>query len=79
MNPNRSTVKGKVVEVDICEQGIGYVLSVGAVSLWLGPAVAVDVLETLARAIAVQQDEQAKNTERDAPRSRAVLRRRIFS
>ena len=76
MNPNRPTVKGKVVEVDICEQGIGYVLSVGAVSLWLAPAVAVDVLETLARAIATEQGAQG---ERDAPRPRVALRRRIFS
>jgi hypothetical protein len=43
-----------MVEVDICEQGVGFVLSVGAVSLWLGPAVAVDVLDTLARAVAAE-------------------------
>ena len=69
-------MKGRVVEVDICEQGVGYVLSVGAVSLWLGPAVAIDVLETLARAISTEQREKGG---RDAPRSRAALRRRIFS
>ena len=65
-----------MVEVDICEQGVGYVLSVGAVSLWLAPAVAVDVLETLARAISTEQREKG---EREAPRPRAALRRRIFS
>ena len=79
MDPSRPTVKGRVVEVDICEQGVGFVLSVGAVSLWLGPAVAVDVLETLARAIAIEHGERGKDGERDAPRSRAALRRRIFS
>jgi hypothetical protein len=79
MNPSRPTVKGRVVEVDICPQGVGFVLSVGAVSLWLGPAVAVDVLDTLARAIAVEQCAQDEETEGEPPPARAVLRRRIFS
>ena len=30
-------------------------LSVGAVSLWLGPNAALDVLDTLARAVAAEQ------------------------
>ena len=76
MASRRSIVKGKVVEVDICERDVGFVLSVGPVSLWLGPAVALDVLETLARAIAVEQSEER---ERSAPRPPAALRRRIFS
>ena len=76
MGSRRSIVKGKVVEVDICEHDVGFVLSVGPVSLWLGPAVALDVLETLARAIAVEQSE---DRERAAPSPPAALRRRIFS
>ena len=65
-----------MVEVDICERDVGFVLSVGPVSLWLGPAVALDGLETLARAIAVEQSEER---ERGAPSPPAALRRRIFS
>ena len=76
MDSRRSTVKGKVVEVDICEREVGFVLSVGPVSLWLGPAVALDVLDTLARAIAAQRQEDG---ERAGPRAPAALRRRIFS
>ena len=76
MGSRRSIVKGKVVEVDICERDVGFVLSVGPVSLWLGPAVALDVLETLARAIAVEQSE---DREPAAPSPPAALRRRIFS
>ena len=48
-------MKGRVVEVDVCERDVGFVLSVGPVSLWFGPGTALDVLETLARAIKVQQ------------------------
>jgi hypothetical protein len=69
-------VKGRVVEVDICEREVGYVLSVGPVSLWLGPAVALDLLETLARAVALQRDD---DLERNPPDPPAALRRRIFS
>ncbi|HEY7372037.1 MAG TPA: hypothetical protein VIF57_07635 [Polyangia bacterium] len=58
MDPRRSTVKGRVVEVDICEREVGFVLSVSPVSLWLGPGLAVDVLETLARALAAQQKSE---------------------
>ena len=76
MDQNRPTVKGRVVEVDILEEGAGFVLSVGAVSLWLGPNAALDVLDTLARAVA---EEQALEPRPDAPSPRASLRRRIFS
>jgi hypothetical protein len=55
MNARRPTVKGRVVEVDICERDAGFVLSVGVVSIWLAPAVALDALETLARAIAAAE------------------------
>jgi hypothetical protein len=77
MDPNRPTVKGLVVEVDILEQGAGFVLSIGAVSFWLGPAVAVDLLDTLARAVAEQKSDP--DPRRDAAPLRANLRRRIFS
>jgi hypothetical protein len=69
-------VKGRVVEVDICERDVGFVLSVGPVSLWLAPGIALDVLETLARAVAL---EQRAARERGAPDPPASLRRRIFS
>jgi hypothetical protein len=71
-----STVKGKAVEVDICEPEVGFVLSIGPVSVWLGPAVAIDVLETLARAVAAARKQQG---ERCTPDPLAALRRRIFS
>ena len=64
------------MEVDILEQGAGFVLSVGPVSLWLGPNAALDVLDTLARAVAA---EQAQKPQRDTPTPRAASRRRIFS
>ena len=76
MDPNKSTVKGRVVEVDICEREVGFVLSVGPVSLWLGPAVALDVLETLARAVAARRDDESEPC---PPDPLAALRRRIFS
>jgi hypothetical protein len=76
MDSRRSTVKGRVVEVDICERDVGFVLSVGPVSLWLGPAVAIDVLDTLARAVAI---EQRGNPDSAAPEPLAAVRRRICS
>jgi len=55
MNAGKPTVKGRVVEVDICEKEVGFVLSVGVVSIWLAPAVAIDVLDTLARAVEARE------------------------
>jgi len=77
MDSNRPTVKGRAVEVDILEDGAGFVLSVGAVSIWLGPNAAVDVLDALARAVADQHAQQ--QSRRDAPSPPANLRRRVFS
>jgi hypothetical protein len=79
MDSRRSTVKGKVVEVDICERDVGFVLSIGPVSLWLGPAVALDTLETLARAIAVSQSQNQQERERALPSPPVAVRRRSFS
>ena len=62
-----------MVEVDICESDIGFVLSVGVVSVWLAPAVAIDLLETLARAVAAREAGAAR---RRWP-VRRVLRRRL--
>ena len=76
MDPNKSTVKGRVVEVDICEREVGFELSVGPVSLWLGPAIALDVLETLARAVAARRNDESEPC---PPDPLAALRRRIFS
>jgi hypothetical protein len=69
-------VKGRVVEVDICERDVGFVLSIGPLSIWLGPAVAIDVLDTLARAVAI---EQRQAPARAAPEPPAAVRRRNFS
>ncbi len=76
MDSRQSTIKGRAVEVDICEPEVGFVLSVGPVSLWLQPAVAIDVLETLARAVAVAQSQGGDGS---TPDPLAALRRRIFS
>ena len=59
MDSKRPTMKGRAVEVDILEDGAGFVLSVGAVSIWIGPNAALDLLDTLARAV----DAQRKATE----------------
>jgi len=72
-------VKGRAAEVDILEEGAGFVLSIGAVSVWLGPALAVDVLDTLARAIAAAEPPLTEEAERDAPPPRPAPRRRVFS
>ena len=50
----KPTVKGRVAQVDICPSEAGFVLSVGPVSLWLDAAVAEDVVETLAQALALE-------------------------
>jgi len=72
MDPRRPSVKGRVVEVDICESDIGFVMSVGVVSVWLAPAVAIDLLETLARAVATRE---AREGDSGLVRSHGVLRR----
>jgi hypothetical protein len=58
MDRSRRMMKGRVVEVDILENGAGFVLSVGPVSLWLGPALAADVLDTLAQAMEAEDREK---------------------
>jgi len=55
MDPSRPSVKGRVVEVDICEAEVGFVMSIGVVSVWLAPTVAIDLLETLACAVAARE------------------------
>ena len=77
MAADRRIVKGRVIEVDILERGVGFVLSVGPVSLWLGPAVVVDVLETLARAVAAEQT--AESGRAPAARPPIAQRRKNFS
>jgi hypothetical protein len=77
MADDRTIVKGRVVEVDILERGVGFVLSIGPVSLWLGPAVVVDVLETLARALATEHRADASQAPAADPPG--ALRRRNFS
>jgi hypothetical protein len=48
----RPVVMGRVAQVDLCPEG--FVLSIGPFSLWLGSSTALDVVETLARALALQ-------------------------
>ena len=74
-------MRGRVVEVDVCEREVGFVLSVGPVSLWLGPGLAVDVLETLARALAAQQQKDLAEPDQRAASDRrpAASRRRLSS
>ena len=55
MDPARQSVKGRVVEIEICETEVGFVLSIGVVSMWLAPTVAIDLLETLACAVAARE------------------------
>ena len=57
-----------MVEVDICERGVGFVLSVGPVSLWLRPAVAVD-LWTRSRARSWRSGARREATPRAAGRA----------
>ena len=59
MNPTRRTLSGRSVQVDVCSPEGGFVLSVGPVSLWLPATAALDVVETLARAIALEAGERA--------------------
>ena len=42
------------VEVDVCPEQSGYILSVGPMSIWLDGATAEDVVEMLERAIATR-------------------------
>jgi hypothetical protein len=72
MDPARPCVKGRVVEIDICESEVGFVLSIGVVSVWLAPNVAIDLLETLACAVAARE---AGKGDPLAARTIAALRR----
>ena len=54
---------GKVVQVDICaEEEVGFVATIGRVSLWLKKAEAQDMVATLTRALirsaAAESDEK---------------------
>jgi hypothetical protein len=56
----RRTLSGQSVQVDVCGPEDGFVLSVGPVSLWLPATAALDVVETLARAIALDAGDRQK-------------------
>jgi hypothetical protein len=49
-----NTAVRQEVEVDICPDQAGYILSVGPLSIWLDGATAEDVVEMLERAIATR-------------------------
>jgi hypothetical protein len=54
---------GKIVQVDICaEEDVGFVATIGRVSLWLKKAEAQDMVATLTRALirsaAAESDEK---------------------
>jgi len=55
MDSRAPAVKGRCVDIAICERDVGFVMSIGVVSVWLSPAVARDLLDTLARAIALSE------------------------
>ena len=61
MSRKRRTLSGESVQVDVCGPEDGFVLSVGPVSLWLPAPAALDVVETLARAIALEAGERQKS------------------
>ena len=71
MKRNESTVRGRVAQVDICPDEAGYVLSVGAVSLWLDRRTAEDVVATLGQALWVDD-----NVPRDGREGVAEIARR---
>jgi hypothetical protein len=54
MDADRPVLHGRFVQVDVCAREAGVVLSVGPVSLWLPTNTALDVVETLARALALE-------------------------
>jgi hypothetical protein len=58
MDTQRPSLHGRVVQVDICAREAGVVLSVGPVSLWLPTSTALDVVETLARALALEAAQE---------------------
>ena len=51
MKSRKTAVLGRVAQVDICPDEGGFILSVGRVSLWLAIEDALDVAETLTRAL----------------------------
>jgi hypothetical protein len=57
-----AVLEGRFVQIDICSSRAGYVLSYGPVSLWLPEGVAVDLLETLARAVALDAASKLPET-----------------
>lgn len=49
--PTRLWETGRSVQVDICPEDVGFVMSIGRVSLWLKLEEAQDVVATLTRAL----------------------------
>ncbi len=45
---------GKITQVDICPLGVGFIMSVGRVTLWLEVKEAEDLLYCLGRALMVE-------------------------
>ena len=65
------------VEVDICPEQSGYILSVGPMSIWLDGETAEDVVEMLERAIASRaSDSPASDADARCPRLEIVAPRR---
>jgi hypothetical protein len=50
-NPARLWETGRSVQVDICPEDVGFVMSIGRVSLWLKLEEARDLVATLTRAL----------------------------
>jgi hypothetical protein len=60
----KPAVLGRMAQVDICPAESGFVLSVGPVSIWLEPAVAEDVVRTLAQALSLDTRDEPSPGER---------------
>jgi hypothetical protein len=51
MNPARLWETGRFVQVDICPEDVGFVMSIGRASIWLKLEEAQDLVATLTRAL----------------------------
>ncbi len=54
MDSEDRRIFGKITQVDICPFGVGFIVSVGRVTLWLEVEEAEDLLHCLGRALMVE-------------------------
>jgi hypothetical protein len=53
------TLRGGVAQVDVCPDRAGFILSLERLSVWLSLSEAVDVVQTLARALELEAGRAA--------------------